>query len=94
MPATARRKSSGRDTSTSALVLLIGPDAYRLNLIGGRGLRLSKPDGTAYDIDVGARWPRCDCPDFLYRRDGVDPDGCKHIRALVREGLVPVPPGR
>src|SRR5947209_4266613 len=45
---------------------------------GGRvlGYRLVKDDGTAYDLDAEL-WA-CDCPDFVARRDGKDPKGCKH----------------
>ncbi len=24
----------------------------------------------------------CDCPDFIFRRDGIDPRGCLHIQAV------------
>ncbi len=30
----------------------------------------------------------CDCPDYIFRRDGLDPSGCKHIKALVGSGLI------
>ncbi len=30
----------------------------------------------------------CDCPDFIFHRDGLDPGGCKHIKALVACGLL------
>jgi hypothetical protein len=30
----------------------------------------------------------CDCPDFVFRRDGLDPAGCKHVRALRATGLI------
>ncbi len=45
------------------------------------GYRLTKPDGTTYDVDVSApgAWT-CDCPDrtFHPEREG----GCKHMAAL------------
>lgn len=35
-----------------------------------------------HKIDITwARW-ECDCPDFIYRRHGMDRGGCKHVRAL------------
>lgn len=37
-----------------------------------------------YVFQAGRTW-RCDCGDFQFRRDeGLDPGGCKHIRALIR----------
>ena len=44
------------------------------------GYRLTKADGTVYDIDATEPHWRCDCPDAEWRpdRDG----GCKHRRAL------------
>jgi hypothetical protein len=31
---------------------------------------------------------RCTCGDFVYRREHLDPKGCKHIRAMVAVGLL------
>jgi hypothetical protein len=53
-----------------------------------RAFRLNKPDGTLYDVAQTRYGPRCDCPDFVFRRDGIDPTGCKHVKALVAEGLI------
>lgn len=47
--------------------------------------------------DYGAE---CTCPDFVYSRDGIDPTGCKHIKALLALQILdsraprvrPVPP--
>ena len=33
-------------------------------------------------------WPHCDCPDFVLGRDGLDPEGCKHVKAMVACGLL------
>jgi hypothetical protein len=81
-------------------LLLIGPQLYRVQILGGAddrgqgsGVRLTKPDGSSYDVDLADRWPRCDCPDFIFRREGLDPGGCKHIRALVGAGLMRRPFG-
>jgi hypothetical protein len=81
-----------------------------------RAYRLSKADGTSYDVaehfspgewemprgqrpcechptsglshrEGGRRWITCDCPDWVFRRDGFDPDGCKHLKAMVEYGL-------
>jgi hypothetical protein len=61
------------------------PDAAR------RLYRLRKPDGTWYDVVQTEYGPECDCPDFIYRRAGLDPSGCKHVRALVAFGLIENP---
>lgn len=56
--------------------------------IGSRAFRLTKPNGVGYDVAQTEYGPTCDCPDFVFRRDGLDPDGCKHVRALVDIGLI------
>jgi hypothetical protein len=56
--------------------------------IAARAFRLTKGDGIAYDVAQTAFGPQCDCPDFIFRRDGLDPEGCKHVRALVDSGLI------
>jgi hypothetical protein len=56
--------------------------------IGGRAYRLMKRDGTVYDVVQTRFGPECDCPDFIFRRDGLDPLGCKHVRALVSVGMI------
>ena len=57
--------------------------------IGTRAFRLLKADGTVYDVVQTRHGAECDCPDFLFRRDGLDPEGCKHVRALVSVGMIP-----
>ncbi len=46
------------------------------------GYRMEKSNGTTYDIDATAEPWTCDCKDYLYRRAGLDPKGCKHIAGL------------
>jgi hypothetical protein len=53
-----------------------------------RAFRLNKADGTLYDVAETRHGPQCDCPDFVFRRDGLDPAGCKHVQALVAQGLI------
>jgi hypothetical protein len=53
-----------------------------------RAFQLTKPDGSIYDVAQTHHGATCDCPDFIYRRDGLDPAGCKHVRALVACGLI------
>jgi hypothetical protein len=56
--------------------------------IAARAFQLRKPDGTFYDVAQTPFGSTCDCPDFVYRRDGLDPLGCKHVRALRAYGLI------
>jgi hypothetical protein len=83
-----------RSTQSSSLVLLIGATPYVVQALppqpegDGRVFRLMKADGAAYDLAETCYGLACDCPDFIYRRDGIDPDGCKHVKALVRHGLL------
>jgi hypothetical protein len=30
----------------------------------------------------------CDCPDYTFHREGIDPEGCKHIKAMQATGLI------
>ncbi len=53
-----------------------------------RAYRLSKPNGTIYDVARTEFGLTCDCPDFLFHRAGIDPDGCKHIKAMVAFGML------
>lgn len=76
------------------LLLQIDRTLYRLRPVrddpgeSARGIRLSKPDGTEYDVEQTPFGPTCDCPDFIFRREGLDPTGCKHIKALVAHGVI------
>jgi len=76
------------------LDLLIGRTNYSIAsvtcapAIADRAYRLTKGDGTIYDVAQTSYGPQCDCPDYIFRRDGLDPRGCKHIQALVGFGLI------
>jgi hypothetical protein len=59
-----------------------------------KAFRLRKEDGTIYDVALTAHGLECDCPNFLFRRDGLDPSGCKHVKALVACGLLDAKGGR
>lgn len=54
-----------------------------------RAYRLLRIDsGDIYDVAVHRDGHReCTCPDHIYRREGIDPAGCKHARALAALGL-------
>jgi hypothetical protein len=79
---------------TYRLVLSIDAQHYLVRplvcdpILADRAFRLTKSDGTFYDVLQGNYGPTCDCPDFIFRRDGIDPNGCKHIQGLVSQGLV------
>lgn len=55
-----------------------------------KAFRLRKFDGTEYDVAQNFRGMTCDCPDFTFNSEGIDPEGCKHIKALVSCGLLDV----
>ena len=52
-----------------------------------RAFRLSRKD-VVIDVAQTIHGPVCDCPDFIFRRDGLDPRGCLHIRAMRTVGLL------
>jgi hypothetical protein len=54
----------------------------------GRAFRLAKADGTAYDVAETPYGPTCDCADQVFRHEGRDGRGCKHIRACRALGLI------
>jgi hypothetical protein len=85
---------TGSPTPASRLVLTIDRTAYAIVALpraldpSRRAYRLIKADGAVYDLSETRYGPSCDCPDYVFRRDGLDPSGCKHIKALVRHGLI------
>jgi hypothetical protein len=90
-----KRKVTRRATPiVTRLDLTIGRTTYAIEplaetlLAGSRAFRLIKNDGTTYDVAPTLYGPQCDCPDYLFRRDGLDPSGCKHIKALVGWGMI------
>jgi hypothetical protein len=86
--------SPRRAVRTSRLLLTIGDAEYAIRKIGcdplvaSKAFRLLKGDGTLYDVIQTPYGPECDCPDFIFRRDGLDPDGCKHVQALMNFGMI------
>jgi hypothetical protein len=83
----------------SQLLLVINQAVYRVRPIRDaapdtlKAFRLNKPDGTLYDVAQTRFGAECDCPDFIFRRDGLDASGCKHVKALVAQGLLDRPAG-
>ena len=75
-----------------SMVITIGQAGYRVTPLplafdATRAYRLTKADATAYDLEETADGVSCDCPDWTFRRDSIDPLGCKHIRAARAVGL-------
>lgn len=53
------------------------------NTFADAALRLTKADGTTYDIHADGGWLECECEDFVARQRV-----CKHLRAIVETGLI------
>ncbi|MBX6312580.1 MAG: hypothetical protein IRY99_06625 [Isosphaeraceae bacterium] len=91
---TAPRPKPAPPQRSIRLMLMIQETQYTVRrvacdpLIGARAFRLLKEDGTLYDVIQTPFGPECDCPDFVFRRLGIDPAGCKHVQALVALGLI------
>lgn len=79
---------------TARLSLFINGTAYHVRPLSTdprtaiKAFRLRKFEGTEYDIAQTTHGTTCDCPDFTFRREGIAPEGCKHIKALVACGLI------
>ncbi|HEV3166600.1 MAG TPA: hypothetical protein VGZ22_21425 [Isosphaeraceae bacterium] len=88
------RREQAQASHASHLFLAIDETLYAIDRMGAhpgsdsRVFRLKKADGRFYDVAETPHGPECDCPDFLFRRKGIDPAGCKHIQALVRHALI------
>ena len=88
------RKPPAEPHGVARLMLAINETTYTLRRVPAdpsiavRAFRLRKPDGTTYHVAVTPHGPECDCPDWTFHRDGIDPAGCKHIRALNAVGLL------
>jgi hypothetical protein len=52
------------------------------SVVGYRLQKLASDGPDVYDIDASKEAWTCDCRDYQYRRDGQDPNGCKHIAGL------------
>ena len=89
-----RRPRPARGALSSQLLLRINQTLYEIRplvcdpMIAEKAYRLDKEDGSVYDVSQTPHGPVCDCPDFVFRRDGLDPSGCKHVKALLAQGLI------
>lgn len=74
--------------SSVVLSLSINRTPYEVHPLSGdrevavKGYELRKGNGTSYHVAQFRHGCECTCPDFIFRRDGIDPSGCKHIKAL------------
>jgi hypothetical protein len=53
-----------------------------------RAWRLRRADGTSYVVAETADGATCECGDQVWRHEGLDRVGCKHVRALRALGLI------
>jgi hypothetical protein len=95
--ATSTKKTSKSDpkapTGLCGLTLRINSEPYKVRPLpaefgGLKAFRLTKTDGTFHDVSRGAYGMECTSGDFVWRRDGIDPEGCKHIRSVRACGLL------
>jgi hypothetical protein len=90
-PAVKPRKPARPTHGTCRLTLAINGTHYSVRPNQGAAcaaFRLKKPDGTVYDVARTPHGLTCDCPDFTFHREGRDPAGCKHTKAMVACGLL------
>lgn len=76
---------------TCRLTLTIRGTVYAVRRVAsedGRAFRLGKRDGEAHDVAETPYGPTCTCGDYVWRREHLDPAGCKHIRSLRAVGLI------
>src|SRR5690242_17481677 len=90
-----RRRPARPAHGTCRLTLTINGTAYAVRPVPAdpsaalQAFRLRKGDGTAYYVARQPHGCECDCPDFIFHRDGLDPAGRKHVKALRACGLLP-----
>jgi hypothetical protein len=90
-----RRKPVRPAHGVARLTLTINGVAYSLHPLWCDGVeatrlyRLRKAGTPArYVVAETPDGPVCDCPDYTFHREGIDPAGCKHIKAMVAVGLI------
>ncbi len=91
--ANANRAASRAPGGVCRLTLTINGDNYRVRPLpadfgGIRAFRLTRRDGESHDVARHAYGAECTCGDYVWRRDGLDAKGCKHIRAARAVGLI------
>src|SRR4051794_25594097 len=93
------RVKSSKPEPVVSLALAIDHQVYMVTPIRAqdpeilRGFPLEKKsDQSIYDVATHrSHGHECTCPDFEVRHRGIDNSGCKHIKALVKLGLLDAP---
>lgn len=90
-----RRYSTGRPDLTTVYSVTWLPEPVELGHPeeGCPALRLTQADGTSYDVLHASHGWQCECFDFRGRRQKLG-HWCKHIKAVVRGGVLNHPPDR
>lgn len=94
------RKPPATPRGTCRLTLTINGTGYGVKPLpcppeaARQCFELRKGDGTTYHVSRHDHGAECTCGDFVYHRDGIDEQGCKHIRSLVAVGLLDTRPAR
>jgi SWIM zinc finger len=93
-PASRSKPHLRRTPALCRLWLRINGTDYGVRRIGDapaavlEAWRLTKCDGTTYDVGRTADGYTCDCPDYDWRRGVTGDDVCKHVLALKAVGLL------
>jgi hypothetical protein len=94
MPSSPPISRQKKQRHASHLLLTIDETLYAVRPLAceptaaHRAFRLQKLDGTFYNVAQTEVGSLCDCPDFIFRREGIDPAGCKHVQGLVAQGMI------
>ncbi len=89
-----QRKPARPAHGVARLSLFINGTAYNVRPIACdpaaalQAFRLRKADGTVYHVALTEHGAQCSCPDWIFNRDGLDREGCKHIKALVAVSML------
>lgn len=95
-PAREPRRGKPRPPAVCTLTLTIAGQDYRIKGIDAPAFGSTSRAYSLRKVGADARYhavatphgPACDCPDYIFRREGIDPAGCKHLRALKALGLL------
>jgi hypothetical protein len=77
-----------------SLHLRINGKSYRCRPVPVDGVEvyklftLTSLEGQTYNVAMTPEGHTCECADFVYSRDGLDPTGCKHIKAMMALGIL------
>jgi hypothetical protein len=90
---TAKKAATKPATGRCSLALSINGTRYKVKPLprdfgGIKAFRLVKPDGEFHDVSRHLHGMECTCGDFVWRRDGLDSAGCKHVKAMKACGLL------